>query len=397
MQPDGRVLLAGYCSNGSNNDFCAARYNANGSLDTSWNGTGKVITPIGSNGDTAKAIALQSDGKVLLAGYCFNGSNFEFCAARYNASGALDTSWNGAGKVITSIDIDSYATATTVQPDGKVLLAGYCQNGSNVDFCAARYNANGTLDSSWNGTGKVITPIGSGADRANAIAVQSDGKVLLAGYCFNGSNYDFCVARYNANGTLDTSWNGTGKVLLAGYCINGSNYDFCVARYNAGGVLDTSWNGTGKVVTSIGVAGDLASSIHVQTDDKVLLAGYCSNGSNSDFCAARYNADGSLDTTWNGTGLVITPVSSGEDNAYAMAAQPDGKILIAGNCSNGLNSDFCVARLVIETARPISTATDHSSPPLTRSSTCVWRSASLATQWSTASPSHRPPPATPGR
>jgi len=366
LQPDGKVLMAGFCFSGTNYDFCVARYLPNGTLDASWNATGKVITPIGSGDDLAFAIALQPDGKVLLAGYCSNGSNNDFCAARYLSSGALDTTWNGTGKVITPIGSnDDRATAIALQPDGKVLLAGVCTGAVNSDFCAARYLPNGTLDGSWSGTGKVITPIGSGADFANAITLQPDGKVLLAGYCDSGGS-DFCAARYLPNGSLDTSWNGTGKVitvvgsnddvavamalqpdgrvLLAGYCFGGTTYDFCAARYLPTGALDTSWNGSGKVITPIGSGADLANAMTVQPDGRVLLAGTCSNGTNDDFCAARYLPNGTLDNVWNGTGKVITSVGSSNDAATAVVLQPDGKVLLAGSCLNGSLNDFCSLR-----------------------------------------------------
>jgi len=190
--------VAGYCFVGSSYDFCAARYLANGTLDTTWNVTGKVITPIGSGDDYATAMNLQPDGKVLLAGRCYNGSNYDFCVTRYLGSGTLDTSWNGTGKVIIAIGSgDDRATAMNLQPDGRVLVAGTCFNGTNSDFCAARFLPNGTLDTTWNGTGNVITPIGSGDDYANAVTLQPDGKLLLAGSCLNGANYDFCLARYD--------------------------------------------------------------------------------------------------------------------------------------------------------------------------------------------------------
>ena len=362
-QPDGKVLLAGTCYNGTNNDFCVARYTPSGTLDTTWNGTGKVITAIGSGGDTASAMTLQPDGKVLLAGQCDSNGHYEFCAARYNASGTLDTTWNGTGKVITTISgaWDS-AHAITLQPDGKVLLAGRCYTSPSTDFCATRYNANGTLDTTWNGTGKVITDIGIVSGSAAAVTVQPDGKVLLAGYCYNGGNNEYCATRYNANGTLDTTWNGTGrvitamgggdgtasamtlqpdgKVLLAGTCSS----DFCAARYNANGSLDTSWNGTGKLLTAIGSGYDSAGAITLQPDGKVLLAGYCYNGTNDDFCAARYNSNGTLDTSWNSTGKVITAIGSSDDTSTAMTLQPDGRVLVAGNCRNGTYTEFCVAR-----------------------------------------------------
>ena len=376
LQPDGKVLLAGYCSTGpygSNDHFCAARYLANGTLDTSWNSTGKVITSIGG-GAVATSITLQPDGKVLLAGYCSTGpygSNDDFCAARYLANGTLDSTWNGTGTVITPIGAsDDVATSMTLQPDGKVLLAGFCNNAGKSNFCAARYLSNGSLDTTWNGTGKVTTSIVTGSNSANAITLQPDGKVLLAGTCDNGTDYDFCVARYLSNGTIDTTWNGTGtvitpigtgsdyatsitlqpdgKVLLAGYCDRGGNFDFCAARYLASGTLDTTWNLTGKVITYLGGGDDIANSMTLQADGKVLLAGYCSGATTYDFCAARYLANGSLDTTWNSTGTgpstVITPIGSGADYASAMMLQPDGKVLVAGHCYNGTNFDFCAAR-----------------------------------------------------
>ena len=338
-----------------------------GTLDTTWNGTGKVMTAIGTSDDIAASMTLQPDGRVLLAGNCWNATSFDFCAARYLANGSLDTTWNGTGKVITPIGTsDDVATSMTLQPDGKVLLAGRCGNAGNYDFCAARYLANGTLDTAWNGTGKVMTAIGSGDDLANSMTLQPDGKVLLAGYCGNFANYDFCAARYLANGTLDTTWNGTGKVitaigsdndfaaamtlqpdgkvLLAGYCSNGTNFDFCAARYLANGSLDTTWNGTGRVMTAIGSDNDFAVTMTLQPDAKVLLAGNCSNGTNGDFCAARYLANGTLDTTWNGTGTVITAIGILGDSATSITLQPDGKVLLAGRCFNGSTFDFCAAR-----------------------------------------------------
>ena len=338
-----------------------------GTLDSTWSGAGKVITPIGSGDDSANAMTLQTDGKVLLAGACLNGANVAFCAARYLANGTLDIAWNGTGKVITPIGGgEDTATAMTLQPDGKLLLAGSCVNGSQYDFCAVRYLANGTLDSTWNGSGTVITPIGIGDDAATAMTLQPDGKVLLAGTCSNGTNNDFCAVRYLPNGALDSTWNGTGsvitpigigddaatvmtlqpdgKVLVAGYCLNGTTYNFCAARYSANGTLDNAWNGTGKVINSIGSSDGLARTMTLQPDGKVLLAGYCVNGGNADFCVARYLTNGSLDFTWNGTGNAITPIGSSGDYAYAMALQPDAKVLLAGNCYNGINNDFCVAR-----------------------------------------------------
>ena len=366
LQLDGKLVLSGYCF-GTTYDFCAVRYNANGTLDTSFGSGGKIITPIGTSFDTATALALQTDGKIVVAGYCFTGTNIDFCALRYNTDGTLDPSFGSGGTVITAVGTgDDEATGVAMQPDGKLVLSGYCTGATNFDFCVLRYNANGTPDASFGSGGKVITPIGVNDDRASALALQPDGKLVLAGYCSNGTNNDFCALRYNANGTLDAGFGTGGKVttpvgatgdqalalalqpdgriVLAGYCTNGGNTDFCALRYNANGTLDATFGTAGKVITPLGAGNDTATAVATQSDGKLVLAGYCSNGSNSDFCALRYNTNGTLDTSFGSSGKVITPVATGDDNAYAVTLQPDGKLVLAGYCFDGTNFDFCAIR-----------------------------------------------------
>jgi len=367
LQPDGMIVVAGTCANGTDYDFCLARYLANGALDTNFNGIGKVITAIGNGNDGAYSVALQPDGKIVVSGSCLNGATYDFCLARYVASGALDLSFNGTGKVMTAIGSGTDAAySVALQPDGKIVVAGRCSNGTNTDFCLARYLASGALDVSLNSTGTVITTIGGGSDVARGVALQPDGKIVVAGYCSNGITYDFCLARYLASGTLDASFNGSGtvispigvgddyaislalqpdgKIIVSGVCSNGANSDFCLARYLANGTFDTSFNSTGKVITPIGNSDDYGYSVALQPDDKIVVAGYCSNGTNFDFCLARYLANGTLDTSFNSTGKVITAIGSGNDVANSAALQPDGKIVVAGFCSNGSNDDFCLAR-----------------------------------------------------
>ena len=367
LQPDGMILVAGACFNGADYDFCLARYLANGALDTNFNGIGKIITAIGNGNDGAYSVALQPDGKIVVAGSCLNGNTYDFCLARYFASGTLDVSFNGTGKVITAIGSGNAAAySVALQPDGKIVVAGRCSNGTNTDFCLARYLASGALDVSLNSTGTVITTIGSGGDVARGVALQPDGKIVLAGYCSNGTSSDFCLARYLASGTLDVSFNGSGtvitpigvgddyaislalqpdgKIIVAGVCSNGANSDFCLARYLANGTFDTSFNSTGKVITPIGSSDDYGYSVALQPDGKIVVAGYCVSGANLDFCLARYLANGTLDMSFGSTGKVITAIGSGNDVANSAALQPDGKIVVAGYCSNGTNDDFCLAR-----------------------------------------------------
>ena len=367
IQPDGKIVLAGGCINGSNNDFCIARYNTDGTLDATFNTTGKVITPIGASDDTASSVAIQPDGKIVLAGYCFNGTDQDFCVARYTAAGALDTTFNATGKVITPIGTDSdYATSVALQPDGKIVVAGYCFVSPAYNFCIARYTAAGALDTTFSTTGKLITPVGAGNNVGNSVAVQVDGKIVVAGYCANGGNQDFCLVRYKTDGSLDTTFNATGKlitgiganndyanrvaiqpdakIVAAGFCYNATANSVCVARFNTDGSFDTAFNGTGKVITSVASTNDDSASVVIQSDGNILTAGTCSNGTNNDFCLVRYFNDGSLDTRLNGTGRVITPIGSGNDFGKSVAVQPDGKIVVAGYCVNGANNDFCLAR-----------------------------------------------------
>ncbi|MCC7067988.1 MAG: hypothetical protein IT523_05995, partial [Burkholderiales bacterium] len=279
---------------------------APGDLDTTFGaGFGMVRTAIGTGIDLGNAIALQPDGKIVVAGYCWNGSDYDFCLARYLANGTLDTSFGSGGTVITPIgSANDYGRAIALQPDGKIVVAGICRGASDQDVCLARYQANGSLDTSFNLTGKVISPIGSSGESAQAIALQPDGKIVVAGRCYNGNNVDFCLARYHPNGALDTSFDSDGKVI-----------------------------------TPIGSSSNSAGAIALQPDGKIVVAGRCDNGGNDDFCLARYQANGTLDTSFGsaGNGKVITSIGSGNDQANALALQPDGKIVVAGVCWNGSN------------------------------------------------------------
>ena len=207
----------------------------------SFNGSGTAITPIGVGDDYAISLALQPDGKIIVSGVCSNGANSDFCLARYLANGTFDTSFNSTGKVITPIgSSDDYGYSVALQPDDKIVVAGYCVSGANFDFCLARYLANGTLDTSFGSTGKVITAIGSGTDVANSAALQPDGKIVVAGFCSNGTNDDFCLARYDGGPN-------TPKTLTE-YIYNPLNYYFLTSRDTEKAALDAlpGWARTGQ-------------------------------------------------------------------------------------------------------------------------------------------------------
>lgn len=356
LQGDGKVLMAGK----SGADFALARYHTDGTLDTTFNGTGLLTTDFGSL-ETATCVAWQSDGKILLGGYTGFSSEIAFALARYNPDGSLDTSFNGTGKATFDLSQqEDKIAALAVQSDGKILAAGT----SYLDLVVLRLNIDGSLDTTFNGSGKAT----SNNARGTSMALQPDGKIVVGGFGYVSSSNDFVAARFNPDGTRDTTFNGTGrvttavslsddransvalqddgKILLAGVArdVNSGRDQFAVVRYFPNGSLDTSFGGTGKVTTAIGTTRDTATAMAVQNDGKILVSGSSYLAFNTDFALVRYNVDGSLDTSFHGDGKVTTPVSTSGDTATAMALQADGNILVGGDVRPGSNWDFAVVR-----------------------------------------------------
>jgi uncharacterized delta-60 repeat protein len=348
-----------------------------------------------ASGSSANAVAVQGDGKIVAVGACFVGLT-QFCLARYNSDGSLDTSFDSDGKVTTAMNTDSFRSgssvlAVAVQGDGKIVAAGVCFDGETTggemaDFCVARYNGDGSLDTSFDSDGEVRTRI-FGAERAAAIAIQGDGKIVAAGNCHVGSaTANFCLARYNGDGSLDTSFDsdGTvrtaigagaayasgvavqsdGKIVAAGACgLALAPSGFCVARYNSDGSLDTSFDSDGTLTTVI-ADGSYAYAVAVQGDGKLVVVGSCAVAGVSEFCLARYNGDGSLDTSFGSGGTVTTAVSAGGDVPKAMALQSDGKIVVAGYCNNSPTTyQFCLARYDGDGTGPVDGIDDTLQPP----------------------------------
>jgi uncharacterized delta-60 repeat protein len=377
LQSDGKIVAAGYLTVGGNWDVAVVRYNADGSLDTSFDADGIVTTAIGAEGDFAESMALQSDGKILAAGASDYGAANEIAVVRYNTNGSLDTTFGTAGAdgidgvVTTSIgDTSASAFSITQQIDGKIVVAGASGN----QFVLVRYNADGSLDTSFDADGIVTTAIGSGA-LVNSITLQSDGKIVAAGYSSTNINNIsvFTVARYNTNGSLDTTF-GTagadgidgvvttsigvvnavansiklqsdGKIVAAGVSYTGAGNDIALVRYNADGSLDTSFDADGIVTTAFGNANEVIS-VALQSDGKIVAAGYSNVGGNYDFAVVRYNANGSLDTSFGEDGVVTTDVGNHDQIAMSVAIQSDGKIVAVGYSYSTLGYEVEVVRYI---------------------------------------------------
>ncbi len=227
LQADGKIVMVG----GTFTDFVMARFNADGSLDTSFGIGGKVTTDMGSGlrPEEGLAVAIQGDGKIVVAGYVgINGPGPNkvttvFAIARYNSDGSLDTSFGTGGRV--SGGVNGRARAVVIQPDGKIVLAGDFElelsNGTFVsDFTVARFNTNGSLDLAFGGTGsgQTATDIGQAFNTASNVVLQPDGAIVLSGKanCGQAACDHTDVVRYSANGLLDTSFGNGGKLTLAG-------------------------------------------------------------------------------------------------------------------------------------------------------------------------------------
>jgi uncharacterized delta-60 repeat protein len=382
LQPDGKIVAGGYVApTSSTAAFGLARYNRNGSLDTSFGSGGKVTTSVGSGNSWINAVALQADGKIVGAGRTVEGSTPVFALARYNPDGSLDTAFGTGGETTTAIGTYATAEDVAVQPDGKIVAAGFAISG-NETFAVVRYNPNGSLDTSFGTGGKVTTGFGPGGySVAFGCALQPDGKILVAGYAYDGTKYYFALARYNADSSLDTSFGTGGKVLtsigsgyavgkkvklmpdgkivVAGYSQRGTmpTNDFTLARYDSNGSLDASFGTGGTVTTTFGA--DTRSAVNavlIQKNGKIVAVGWerPTTGYRDLFAVARYSKNGLLDSTFGTGGKLTTALGTIDDYGDAAVLQPDGKIVAGGATTKTpdyVDSDFGLVRYQGDTCK----------------------------------------------
>lgn len=381
LQNDGKIVIAGYkyISN-SNYDFALVRYNSNGSLDSTFGSGGKIITSFGNADDRGRSIVIQSDEKIVIAGYSGSGTNYDFALIRYLSDGTLDSSFGTGGKVTTDFGNSAdRSNSMAIQSDGKLIVAGYSSNGTNTDFALARYNDDGTLDNSFSSVGKVSTDFGSNTDECTSVAIQSDGKIVAIGRSGSPANYDFALVRYNSDGIMDnsfgsggkittaigTSWDvgfsiaiqNDGKILVAGESKIGNYVNFALVRYNSNGNLDNTFGNGGKVITDFGAATNAyGASVAIQTDSKIVVAGTNKNGIR-EFALVRYNSNGTLDNTFDSDGKITTAIGSSWNFCYSVVIQNDNKIVAAGYSNSGGSSydDFTVARYNSDGSTDVST------------------------------------------
>jgi uncharacterized delta-60 repeat protein len=350
IQPDGRIVLGGYTWGVAGpTDFAAMRYNPDGTLDMNFDGDGKVSTNLGPF-DTARVVLVQPDGKILLGGDRYAGeTNYDFAVVRYNPDGSLDNSFDFNGLVVTNRSAFSRERGygMVLQPDGKILIVGTTafseEPGDNFPTAVmlVRYNADGSLDTSFNGTGTMVLSFGSLNASANAVILQPDGKILIGGFLFNGFQNDLIMMRLHPNGGLDTSFSGgiaitpvsgsnnvittlelqaDGKILAGAAVGTGSR----VLRYDSDGSIDSTL-GMGAIFLT-----QTVRKIVSRPDGKILVAGTLSGR----ITLSRYSANGVKDITFNNTGTVSTPVPNQTCSAYSVVEQPGRKLVAGGYCFN---------------------------------------------------------------
>ncbi|MCW3117652.1 MAG: Delta-60 repeat-containing protein, partial [Chitinophagaceae bacterium] len=334
-----------------NADVIVARFEKNGKLDDSFGYGGVQLTDFGSPNDAVCAVAIDNNQRIVSGGQTFVNGQSCFALSRYNADGTTDLSFNGTGKLITPLSTFSAVRAIVIQPDNKIIAAGVnSDNGLESRTAVIRYNQDGTPDASFGNYG-ISEPVFNLSP--TCVLLQTDGKLVIGGFAaLQGADSKFGLVRLNMDGTTDISFNGgntvttqfgstlnylnaialgpDGKITAGGYMYNGTDQDYAIARYKADGTPDNEFNGNGTKVIHFSDLDDVIYSIAIQ-GGKILAAGYSYVGNGYDFTMVRLNQNGSLDNSFGKAGKLIDHIVSFGSYASAMQCQDDGKLLVAGS------------------------------------------------------------------
>jgi uncharacterized delta-60 repeat protein len=345
----------------------AAALGTAGSPDRTFGVNGLVKTSFGTSPLEGRAMAIQPDGKIVVAGDCNCGGVAEFLVLRYQTDGSLDPTFGSGGEVFVTFPIGpSAAWAVKVQPDGKIVVGGGAGSDyTSAPFALARLNADGSLDSTFGTGGEVITTIPGRGAAVYSLALQPDGKIVACGYSWDsltpgGTKVQFALARYNSDGSLDNGFGISGLVgttvqaiggssggpfnnavaieqngdLVVGGTYTGSKEEFAVARYLPNGELDPTFGSSGLVITGFGTLWVEGHAVAAQPNGKIVVSGDGSGGIISSPAVARYNVNGTLDDSFGVNGLIRDRSYSGDSfPGNSIALQSDDKLLISGGGS----------------------------------------------------------------
>jgi len=321
-QADGKIVVAATRPGeaaGSNSNMALIRYNVDGSLDAGFGTNGVVFIDFNGQEDGASAVAIQADGKIVIAGdsAVLNQAG-QFAVARVNADGSLDGSFGTGGVVLTPFGNAFHVADITIQQDGRIVVAGSASSTGLLDIALLRYNTDGSLDLSFGSGGKVTTDFG-GQEEATGVALQADGRIVVS-----------------------------GTVLPS---LTSFNFDFAVVRYNVDGSLDSSFGTNGSVITDIAGGIDQAGAgVVVQSDGKIVVGGTTNTlvpAVSQNLALVRYNADGSLDAAFGTNGIAVVDFNGTFETGTSLARQADDKIVLGGTASGVINGVFVNDALLV--------------------------------------------------
>ncbi len=377
LQPDGKIVTAGYLYNPSigDHDIAVIRLNPDGSVDGSFNSDGIFWHPHAGD-DYGLGLALRPDGKIIVAGTTISPSTFDadFALLQLNADGSPDPTFGSSGFLpLAAVGTSEYVRSVTIQPDGKIILTGWMDGQSSIDFHAVRLNSDGTLDPSFSGDGKVTLDITGSNDHTRSAALQADGKLVIGGWADHGipGAGDIFLARLNANGSLDSSFAGDGilqfstpgvnetlqdlaiqpdgKIIAVGRTdIGGSGTDFMAIRLLPTGNLDTAFDSDGTMIFIRPTTDENANTLTIGPDGEIVLAGTLIDAAGRDFAVLKLRSNGSPNFGFGSGGMAVIDLGSPSDELFGVAIQPDdGKIVIAGGTYEPqYDMDSVVARLL---------------------------------------------------
>ncbi|MEJ2210223.1 MAG: hypothetical protein P8129_14475, partial [Anaerolineae bacterium] len=372
VQSDGKIVVAGsHISPDYETGAALARYTPEGALDAGF-GAGGLVTVPDTPGTVAvcRAVALQSDGKIVCAGFSASGGTSSLLLARYTASGHLDPAFGAGGLVTTALNSQAAAAAVVVQPDGKIVVAGDTRDALNdsLGFALARYLPAGGLDPAFGSGGIVVTPAGGNWDAAYALLLLPDGEIVAGGRAGSNGVTEFALARYTPGGVLDPAFGSGGiattalggynvlsaldrqsggQIVAAGLHDAGAGEQAALARFTAAGAPDPTFGSGGTALTLVGPVGSPAADALVLPGDGIVVAGSSHTAAGSDLMLLRYTPGGQLDPDFGAGGVVTTSLAIGPAYGLGLAQQRD-KLIVAGDVepTAGLDADslFVVAR-----------------------------------------------------
>ena len=351
----------------------SAAAQAAGDLDGSFGPGGAALVSVGDGGTAAGFDLLLQGDRPLAAGFAAFGGANRFALLRRNVDGSPDASFGAGGAASPAIGSEAAANALTVQPDGKIVLAGYASVSGEYRFALARFDASGNLDTGAFGppSGTTITTMGSGGDATAEAVVASGDNLLVAGNAVDAGGQVFALARFDGAGALTPTGFGTagrvltpmgnggeaaahtmgvlpdGRIVLAGHANDAGAFKFALAAFSAGGELVvTGFGAGGKVLTPVGSNGNaVINDLAVLPDGRIVVVGSAQDGGIEKLALARYTTAGELDASFGAGGIVLAAVGDGEEGgANALAVQPDGKLVVTGQASDGPASRVLVAR-----------------------------------------------------